>query len=120
MFKMLRMLLCCVTNGLLKISKVYSVICFCKRSNLLNIDLYEYNMHFLISYLLKLDCYFYKKRTSQAVYRKPATDNLVHHGFSRPQNMPMSHNSKQNLLPGGATISKNSPHISDWPLDHCL
>ena len=48
---------------------------------------------------------------------KPATDNLVQHGFSRPQNMPMSHDSKQNLLPGGATISKNSPHISDWPLD---
>ena len=32
--------------------------------------------------------------------------------------MPMIHDSKQNLLPGGATISKNSPHISDWPLDH--
>ena len=34
--------------------------------------------------------------------------------------MPMSHDRKQNLLPGGATISKNSPHISDWPLDHIL
>ena len=32
--------------------------------------------------------------------------------------MPMCHDSKQNLLPGGAKISKNSPHISDWPLDH--
>ena len=31
--------------------------------------------------------------------------------------MPMSPDNKQNLLPGGATISKNSPHISDWPLD---
>ena len=32
--------------------------------------------------------------------------------------MPMSPDNKKNLLPGGATISKNSPHISDWPLDH--
>ena len=32
--------------------------------------------------------------------------------------MPMSNDSNQNLLPWGATISKNSPHISDWPLDH--
>ena len=30
--------------------------------------------------------------------------------------MPMSPDNKRNLLPGGATISKNSPHISDWPL----
>ena len=34
--------------------------------------------------------------------------------------MPMSHDSKQNLLPWGATISKNGPHISDWPLDHAF
>ena len=39
MFKMLRTLLCCVTNGFLKISKVYFVICFCKGSNLLNIGM---------------------------------------------------------------------------------
>ena len=44
---------------------------------------------------------FIGKRTLQAVYRKPATDNLVQHGVSRPQNMPMSPDNKQNLLPGG-------------------
>ena len=31
--------------------------------------------------------------------------------------MPLSHDSNQISLPGGATNSENNPHISIWPLD---
>ena len=46
------------------------------------------------------------------------TENLVKHGFPRPHDMSPTHDSNQVILPGGATKIKNSPYISDWPLDH--
>ena len=58
MFKMLRTLRCYVRNELLKVSKVFLSSAFAKGA--IFERWYEHNMHVLISYLLKLNCYFYR------------------------------------------------------------
>ena len=40
-------------------------------------------------------------RWLQAIYRKLNTENLVKHGFPRPQDISLTENSDQVFLPGG-------------------
>ena len=46
-------------------------------------------------------------RWLQVIYRKVTTENLVKHGFSRPQDMSLTENSDQVSLPGGCNRTQN-------------
>ena len=75
-------------------------------------------MLFSMLFLLKEIYQISRESTLQATYRKPATGNLVQHGFSSPKDMPLSHDSNQISLPGGCNELPKLPtylHLAPRP-----